>query len=467
MPQHYAYASVDPLDSQSEYRGHVMLATPTTRALVPSYNIGLVGSIETLVRFGVRFTYRIYEGDCHVDDARNILIREFLKSDCTDLFFLDSDLGWRAQDLLHLLEVPGDIVAGVYRHKNDNETYPFHPGDGEREANEFGLFAMPKLATGFMRIRRPVLEALYNYEKERGRTSWGKAEDPAVDMPWARIVERAFVKELPFQLEGELPHSYHSGDYVLCLKARHLGFSCYVDVEMPFEHVGEKTWFGHAGNFFRRSQNIPTQAFERAMGQLLGRDLSALPILVENSDHPPFVMPANALERLYKLCEGRAQLKALETGTGLSTLVMAAAMRFTGGHVFSLEHDLLYLQKIEQLLNRFDLQSHVTLMYAPLYPMEGEGSGNWYGCAGAELPCGKVDIFLNDGPPRTRGNRLYAYKALVENIVMARHWIIDDCDRTTDEAVIRELAGARTLDWLDGTSGKAHHTVCFAEFLKV
>jgi len=32
-------------------------------------------------------------GDPHVDDNRNAIVREFLAGDCTDLLFIDSDVG--------------------------------------------------------------------------------------------------------------------------------------------------------------------------------------------------------------------------------------------------------------------------------------------------------------------------------------------------------------------------------------
>jgi hypothetical protein len=183
----YDYVGGAPVGAPSPH--YVMLATPVGEKPCCNYVTSLAGTIEALTRAGVRFHFRQLQGCCHVDDARNYLIRDFLQSECTDLFFLDADMGWQPNCVLRLLKADGDIVGGIYPHKSDNNTYPFHPFQGETHQNQHGLFEMPKVATGFMRIRRPVLEALYEREKAKGRLLWLDGDSEAQNrMPVARIL---------------------------------------------------------------------------------------------------------------------------------------------------------------------------------------------------------------------------------------------------------------------------------------
>src|SRR5262245_27296373 len=149
-----------------------MIATPIAEKPCTHYAVSLAGTAQVLTAANIRFDIEPLTGCCHVDDARNVLIRHFLQSDCTDLFFIDADMGWHPHSVLKLLKLPGDIVAGVYIKKADHDDYPFHPFQGETHPNSDGIFPMPKAATGFMRLRRPVVEALYQREKERGRLMW-------------------------------------------------------------------------------------------------------------------------------------------------------------------------------------------------------------------------------------------------------------------------------------------------------
>src|SRR5262245_2222575 len=139
--RHTYTGAVPPAGAASPY--YVMLATPVGTQPCAAYSTALAGTAQTLSLANVRFDVHLLHGCCHVDDARNYIIRDFLQSECTDLFFIDADMGWQPNAVLRLLKAPGDIVGGVYIHKSDLETYPFHPFPGKNQTNEFGLFPMP------------------------------------------------------------------------------------------------------------------------------------------------------------------------------------------------------------------------------------------------------------------------------------------------------------------------------------
>ena len=460
MGEHHLFVGSKPAVTLPEPQPfHVMLATPTTRGLCPAYGASLAATIEALSRHGFQFTYRILANDCHVDDCRNVLIREFLKSDCTDLFFLDSDMGWQARDFLRLLKENGDIVAGVYRHKTDIETYPFHPGEGERTANEDGLYDMPKAATGFMRIRRPVLEALHDFELKRKRVTWAKNDDRK-DLPMARIVERAFVQDLPFETEVKTDQGYHSGDYVLCLKARHLGFSVLSDIELPMTHTGEKIWLGHAGNYLRAQKGLDHPEFVKAARQL--RDFPEKDtyekLVFHSPGNPTWCFPPIGLQELYDLAIN-AKGPIIEFGTGLSTLVVGAALTRTKSSygLHSVEHDLKWIRRVTAWLQTYDI-GRTALYHSPITPYQ---SGDWYGIAPNQLP-NDPDIVLIDGPPFEAGQRNVVFEEFNETLRKARVWVIDDCDGELQSMVVHKYAVDRDIQYIEATSAGAPHTICIA-----
>src|SRR5687767_1370041 len=67
-----------------------------------------------------RMDLEIFSGNCHVDDGRNRLVRDFLETDCEQLIFLDADVFWLDAELKKLIEHDADIVAGIYPMKNDD-----------------------------------------------------------------------------------------------------------------------------------------------------------------------------------------------------------------------------------------------------------------------------------------------------------------------------------------------------------
>jgi predicted O-methyltransferase YrrM len=429
MARFYSYTGAASSRGGPSSPYHVMIATPVGVAPCCDYTRSLAATVETLSRADIRMEINLLHGHCHVDDARNLLIREFLQSECTDLFFIDADMGWQGNYVSRLLRLEGDIVAGVYCHKSDEGTFPFHPG-GDVEPNEHGLYQMPKVATGFMRIRRHVLEALYRRENERGRLS-RKGDELGNDLqsisgqnflPVARIVERGFPKELG--LEAEAGNDlYTSGDYVLSLKARQLGFKLFIDPDMEFSHSGEKVWRGHFGNAVRRNMGIWQPGFVEAVDELRSLKLPnvVMPKLVKHyglsTDWPLAAEPL--IELNYQALASRGDV--LEFGSGLSTLVLGLALAGTDRTVHALEHDALYFQQTSRMLQAFEVPN-VILHYAPLVPQE-DGTVAY----GVDDLSAQFGLALLDGPPRRYG-RLGAVKPFAQQLAGAV-LVIDDAEQ--------------------------------------
>lgn len=458
MAHHYRFIGSPAKAGGSPYK--VMLATPVSDKPVCAYTVSLAATIHSLASFGVETEVYLHQGNCHVDDARNTMIRDFLETDCTDLFFLDADLGWRPQSVMRFLEVPGDIVAGVYCHRSPGETYPFHPGEGVRESNEHGLFEMHKVPTGFMRIRRNVVEALYEAEKDKGRSFWWGLEEREDRKPITRIVERGFLSELGLEGLGGSNSDYHSGDYVLCLKARNLGFSVWADIDHWFEHVGEQCFEGHLGNHLRRVQGVDHPGFAEAVariktGNASSEDFTALNTLASK---PRYALPGKLLEACYDAAKS-ASGHILECGSGLSTIVMGLALAGTDHVVHALEHDLAWFRITAAWLERYGV-GNVMLIYAPIHPHE---TGDWYGAEPDELP-GAFDVVLIDGPVRGTAPRDGAFALLGDRLKDASVWLVDDCGDPVLDGMVRQYGGDRDIEYIVDHACGSPHKMAIARF---
>ena len=157
----------------------VMLATTVYEDPAAAYTFSISRSREALHKAGIGTAYILLSGNCHVDDSRNSVVQEFLLSDCTDLVFIDADVVWEPEALIALCRFDVDLVGGIYPYRRDDEmskkSMPVItiPGVTKEEA---GLLQVAGLPTGFMKIKRHVLETL----AEDAKKHWPKHDRRAM-----------------------------------------------------------------------------------------------------------------------------------------------------------------------------------------------------------------------------------------------------------------------------------------------
>jgi hypothetical protein len=159
--------------------------------------------------------------------ARNTLIARFIESKCTDFLFLDTDVTFKPEYIFRLMGIATtkDIVGGVYPKKNkDNELAVdllySSPTASPIIEPEYGLYEAQHLPTGFMLIRRHVIE---------------KMMEAYPELMYAETSEQLVCYALfDFQLKNQ---SYYGEDYIFCQRARALGIQIFVD---PLLELGHK-----------------------------------------------------------------------------------------------------------------------------------------------------------------------------------------------------------------------------------
>jgi precorrin-6B methylase 2 len=399
----------------------LFIATPSGASRpCANYQVSIADTFKHLGQLGIEADYALHGGDCHVDDARNLLVRQFLMSGAPVMLFIDDDVGWSPEDVVKVMRAEGDIVAGAYPLKQDIEDYPVKllPVDAQ-QARSDGLLEVAGIGTGFMAIKRHVLVALEEKKK------------------WTRFYGRGFSRDEPpltVVFERTLVEGHRwSGDLNFCREARAMGFKVFVAPEMHMTHEGHWQWEGHFGNFLRRISGVVDPRLDEGMQRLASGEATpdTFGQLFQGWNSIWSAGPA-----MLKTCYYRTSIlnggHVLETGSGLTTLAMGVAAIKSGATIWSLEHDFDYMKKTRELLARYKLKA-VRLVYAPL---KEYGDYAWY-----DVPDGlpeQFDLVLCDGPPRKYG-RDGLFRTMGDRIKEAT-WIVDDADDPTQLALVNQKA---------------------------
>lgn len=112
-----------------------------------------------------------------IELARNVLVKKFLEdeelSHFTHFMFIDADVSFEPRALAGLVRADWPVSAGAYRRRQEPEDYPLRwipkPGTSDRLWMEGDWLKCDRVATGFLCIRRDVLEIMTQRCKDEGR----------------------------------------------------------------------------------------------------------------------------------------------------------------------------------------------------------------------------------------------------------------------------------------------------------
>jgi len=220
----------------------VIIAIPAYDCTAHLETIGaIIVAGQELQKAGIEWGLIYQGGSSIISTARNALVHTFLSlPEATDLVFIDSDISFKAEELLKLIAwgAHQDIVAGAYRIKQDELKYSVHPILGGKNDDEMTfdqsrlLVEAEGVATGFLLIKRHVFETMqpdmltYN-DRELGKVS-------------------AFFHFDIDEKEGK----YVGEDIYFCKKAKKAGFKIWLDPSMWLSHVGLKHFSGRLADSF-------------------------------------------------------------------------------------------------------------------------------------------------------------------------------------------------------------------------
>lgn len=206
---------------------------------------------------GVDIKFVFLSGDSMITSARNTLAHAFLKSNCTHLLFIDSDISFDGKQVLDMVLKDVDIIGGVYPKKHiswDNiyqaikggarpEHLPLIASNyvvnsvagGLIELGSKELIEVRHLGTGMMSIKREVFEAL-------------KSKVPTYVMGDALDRNYSASKEIPEEdkvyefFSTEIDVALMTEDYYFCDLWRKNGGKIFLAPWVRLKHTGSYTF---------------------------------------------------------------------------------------------------------------------------------------------------------------------------------------------------------------------------------
>ena len=388
----------------------VFLATPSYDSPDASYTFSISRSREALSAAGIQSAYYLLQGNCHVDDSRNAIVRDFLSSDCTELIFLDADVSWEPEALVALCGYDRDLVGGVYPFRRDtpDDSMPVRMlGMGPNDVDEDGLLEVEGLPTGFMKIKRTVLERMAatarHFVKDEGD-------------PYPVLFERDY-----------FGGGRRGGDIRFCMIWREMGGKVYAAPEMRLGHCGKAVIQGTYGASLRRRNGLAYRWVAERIRDNKANFATFLEAHEATGNH--WAAQHDVLELATGLARS-TDLPVLEMGSGISTICMAA----TGRTVWAVEHDPRYAIDTERMATAAGVGDNIMLVETTL--VDG-----WYDLAADmdKLPA-QFGLGVVDGPPRSGGDRMRFFEVFGDRCKVI---LADDADDVRYRNSIRAWAASK------------------------
>lgn len=217
-------------------------------------------------QYGIELKFYYLFNESLVQRARNYVVDEFLRSGCTHLMFIDSDIGFKAKDVISLLGIQisnpetYQIVTGPYAKKtiawekvkqavkmgkaDENPfvldfyagDYVFNPVKGQGSFRLDEPVEVAEAGTGFMLIPRSALE---KYEEAYPQLKYKPDHARTENFDGSRKIMAFFDCGIDPDTER-----YLSEDYFFCWNARKAGISVHMCPWMELNHVGSHIFKG-------------------------------------------------------------------------------------------------------------------------------------------------------------------------------------------------------------------------------
>lgn len=221
-------------------------------------------------KYGVGIVFYFLFNESLITRARNYLVDEFLRSNCTHLMFIDSDIDFKAMDVLALLAFDKQVNGGPYPKKtiawekiydackmgmaDDNPMkleqfvgdYVFNIVPGTQEIRLDKPCQVLELGTGFMMVKREVFpkfaaaypELFFKPDHNRTTNFDGSREicayfDTVIDKKWDDTKK-----------EWIGTKRYLSEDYMFCQWSRNIGIEVWMCPWFELKHLGTYVFGG-------------------------------------------------------------------------------------------------------------------------------------------------------------------------------------------------------------------------------
>ncbi len=238
------------------------------------FAISLVALSQKLGQAGISHQFAVLRGESLISRARNNLAADFLKSDCTHLLFLDTDLSFNPDMVTEMIAADQDVIGGTYPKKmlNGDAVKGLVQSSGEFDLHhgckpvlnfkagsahvENGIVEVHDVGTGLMLIKRKVLEKMTRSRYVEKYVS--NHDDSQGDKRWDFF---------PVKVHNENGNRILlSEDYMFCRNWQKMGGKIYAHVTYPVLHTGimDYVWDIKKSGLVNREETEKANAAQKA-----------------------------------------------------------------------------------------------------------------------------------------------------------------------------------------------------------
>lgn len=258
---------MDPIQISDLQKHRLFIATPMYGGNCHGFFTKAATDLSTwAAKNNVHIQYYFLFNESLITRARNYCVDEFLRSDCTHMMFIDSDIGFDYLDVIRLLhlcnpEEGRDIVTAPYPKKtiawekvtqavkngyaDDNPfklaevtgDYVFNPVEGQKTMKVGELVEIKEGGTGFMMIHRSVFE---KYAKAYPELQYKPDHARTKNFDGSSMITAFF--DCVIDPESK---RYLSEDYMFSQYARKIGLRIWMAPWMRLLHVGTMQFVGN------------------------------------------------------------------------------------------------------------------------------------------------------------------------------------------------------------------------------
>lgn len=227
----------------------LFVATPCYGGLVnEKYTQSLLQLVSQAMQHGMQLGYFTRSNESLITRARNDLTATFLTTPATHLMFIDADINFNPEDIFKMILADKDIITGAYPTKSINwdkmsnakdtslkglKSNAIRYASGAKPSTEKGLLEVTDGATGFMLIKRHVIEGMIKHYPET-RYMPEIQDDPSQNGVYKYALFDTMIEN----------GRYLSEDYTFCRRWQNMGGKIYVDPDVILDHVGTYTFKG-------------------------------------------------------------------------------------------------------------------------------------------------------------------------------------------------------------------------------
>jgi hypothetical protein len=218
----------------------IFISVPAYDSKIFVYGMfSIFNNVRTLEKAGYSVVFHAQMGCCYLDQTRNHIVKEFLKTDAAYLIMVDSDLAFDFDVMIKMMKHDVDIIGGAYPYRSEDlDGFPISIKLDEKRVpigdREKMILECEFIPTGCMVIKRKVFDILTEKYPENIDES-GELQH--------------FRTGILFRDRGDI--KYYGEDVYFCKICNEAGIKIWNDPKMGFVHIGELKKKGNYDEYLR------------------------------------------------------------------------------------------------------------------------------------------------------------------------------------------------------------------------